>query len=344
MTFSGSRFSERLLTLNRLQPRRLALPESDDPRVLAAAAQLLREGVASEVVLFGEPDSILALAKQQSLPLSRYEKNLIWARRDFPSLAAATSEHVAKNLSARGKSLPAEELEVIGQQRLDQAAYLLASDQVSAVVAGCHHTTADVIKAALRGVGLAPGTRTISGSFAMVRESESGPSLGYMYGDCGVVVDPSSEQLVDIAQATALTFQALFPEQTPHVAFLSFSTKGSAQHPMVEKVTRAVKLFKERFPDISADGELQFDAAFDSMVGLRKAPGSSVAGRANCFIFPNLDAGNIAYKISQRLAGFEAYGPILQGTLKPYTDLSRGASPGDIFISALIAMMRAKSQ
>lgn len=341
---SGSRFSDRLLTLAKLQPQRLALPESEDPRILAAACQLLREEVVSSLVLFGEPDSVLALAKQQSLPLVRYEKKLLWSTRDFPKLPDACRQHLALRLKARGKQPSPQELDTLGTQRLDQAAYLLSSDQVAAVVAGCVHTTADVIRAAIRGVGLAAGTRTISGAFAMVREPETGPSLGYMYSDCGVLVEPDSEQLVDIAHATALTFEALFPEQVASIAFLSFSTKGSAEHPAVDKVARAATLFRERYPAIKADGELQFDAAFDPAVGLRKAPRSPVAGRANCFIFPSLDAGNIAYKITQRLGGFSAYGPILQGTLKPFTDLSRGANVDDIFTSALIAMMRSKTQ
>ncbi len=340
MPLSSNPFTERLLHLSRQDPQVLALPESSDPRVLAATLNLLQEEAVKKIVLFADPDATLALAEQLGINLIPLEKRLLWSTRDFPSLAAATQKHIKAEFERRGKAMSEAELGLLAKQPLDQAAYLLSTDQVAAVVAGCQHTTSDVIKAALRGVGLEEGTKTISGSFAMVRAAE--PALAYMYGDCAVVIDPSMEQLVDIAYATALSFQALFPGQEARVAFLSFSTKGSARHPLVDKVAQAAALFQERFPSISADGELQFDAAVDKLVALRKAPLSTVAARANCFIFPNLDAGNIAYKITQRLGGFDAYGPILQGTRKPFSDLSRGASAADITISSLIALMRAK--
>ncbi len=346
MSGSASRFQDRLHTLCRLRPGRVAFPESSDPRILAAACQLLKESCAASVTLFGDPSAIALVAKQQALPLNRYEKQIVWAGQQLPDLAESTTAHIQARLALRGKSIAADEALRLGQSPLDQAAYLLSKDHLDAVVAGCTHTTADVIKAALRGVGTAPGSRTLSGSFAMLRESAEGKDKrsqhSYMFGDCGVVVEPDAEQLVDIAAATVETFQSLFPDLEPQLAFLSFSTKGSAAHPQAEKMRKAAELFQTRCPQISADGELQFDAAFDGLVAQRKAPQSRVAGRANCFIFPNLDAGNIAYKICQRLADFDAYGPILQGTAKPYTDLSRGASVGDIVMSSLIAMMRAK--
>lgn len=337
----SSRFYNRLLTLCRLHPKRLAFPESSDPRVLAAAFQLLKEECATEISLFGEANQILALAKQQGISFARYEKQINWSA---PSLVEETAAHIAGRLAARGRTLADTELKALATQPLDQAAYLLASDQVDAVIAGCVHTTAEVIRAALRGVGTAPGSKTLSGSFAMVREGEGSSSPHhFVFGDCGVVVNPDVEQLLDIAAASARTFASLFPDQKPHIAFLSFSTLGSADHPHATKMREAAKLFQTRYPEWPADGELQFDAAYDRLVAQRKAPLSKVAGQANCFIFPNLDAGNIAYKMCQRLAGFEAYGPILQGAAKPYTDLSRGASVSDIVVSALIAMRRTKA-
>jgi len=321
----------------------LALPESTDPRVLEAAWQILSYGSARYIQLFGEPDQILDIAKRNGIALQSYRQAVRWSLPSDQDLIQKTQEHFQNRASARGKPLTESEVHTIGQSPLEQSAYLLSTGQVDAVVAGCVAPTADVIRAALRGVGLSEGNKTVSGSFAMVRERADEPKHHFMFSDCGVVIDPTVAQLVDIASATVATHQALFPGEIPVVAFLSFSTKGSASHPFAEKIARAAAEFQARFPHIPSDGELQFDAAFVASVGERKAPGSKAAGRANCFIFPNLDAGNIAYKIAQRLGGFAAYGPILQGTAKPFSDLSRGASAEDIAVSGLIAMLRAKS-
>lgn len=323
--------------------RTLALPESTDPRVLDAAWQILSYGAARSIQLFGEPDHILDIAKQNGIALQSYRQALCWSLPDDQNLVRETQAHFQNRAIARGKPLPDSEIQAIGQSPLEQAAYLLSTSQVDAVVAGCVAPTADVIRAALRGVGLSAGNKTMSGSFAMVRERADEPQHHFMFADCGVVIDPSVSQLVDIAAATVATHQALFAGEIPVVAFLSFSTKGSASHPFAEKMAKAAAEFQARFPEIPSDGELQFDAAFVASVGERKAKGSKAAGRANCFIFPNLDAGNIAYKITQRLGGFDAFGPILQGTAQPFSDLSRGASAEDIAVSGLIAMMRAKS-
>lgn len=343
MKAEASTFVRKLRQDARNLGRILALPESTDPRVLDAAWQLLSFGAARGIQLFGEPDQILGIAKQNGISLQSYRHAIRWAQPSDLSLVQNTRAHFESRAAARGKPLLPQELDALAHSPLEQAAYLLATDQVDAVVAGCVATTADVIRAALRGVGLSEGNKTVSGSFAMVRERPNEPKQHFMFADCGVVIDPTVTQLVDIAAATVATHQALFPGETPVVAFLSFSTKGSAQHPHAEKMLQAAAAFQARFPHIASDGELQFDAAFLPSVGERKAPGSKAAGRANCFIFPNLDAGNIAYKITQRLAGFDAYGPILQGTAKPFSDLSRGASAEDIAVSGLIAMLRAKS-
>jgi phosphate acetyltransferase len=231
-------------------------------------------------------------------------------------------------------------LKKLAESPLIQAGNLLYEDHADCVVAGCVATTADVIRAAISTVGLAPGIRTVSGSFLMDR-SDVNVEETFVFADCGVVIDPSTEQLVDIAKSSADTLQKL-THKAPVVAFLSFSTKQSADHPAADKVRSAARLFQQKYPTIESDGELQFDSAIIPAVGAKKAPGSRVPGRANCFIFPNLDAGNIAYKITQRLAGFGAYGPILQGLSKPYSDLSRGASPEDIAISAIINILRSR--
>jgi phosphate acetyltransferase len=169
-------------------------------------------------------------------------------------------------------------------------------------------------------------------------ESPRGEML--LFADCGVVIEPTVEQLVQIAHASVSTWTTLIPHIPPKVAFLSFSSKGSARHKESEKVSAAAALFKERFPDVVSDGELQFDAAFVPKVARVKAPESPIAGQANCFIFPNLNAGNIAYKLVQRLAGYRAYGPILQGLAKPFSDLSRGASVQDLVTCTYINQAR----
>jgi phosphotransacetylase len=164
----------------------------------------------------------------------------------------------------------------------------------------------------------------------------------YLYADCGVVIAPTEKQLLDIASESVKTWNCVFPEKAPVVAFLSFSTKGSAAHEQQEKMASVAAKFKELFPNIESDGEFQFDAAFDSVIGASKAPGSLIPGRANCFIFPDLNSGNIAYKITQRLAGFQAYGPILQGLAKPFCDLSRGSTVEDILASCYINLKKSR--
>jgi phosphate acetyltransferase len=343
MKSDASSFVRKLRQDARSLGRILALPESTDPRVLDAAWQILSYGSARAIQLFGEPDHILGIAKQNGIDLQNYRQALRWSLPSDQDLVRETQAHFKTRAISRGKPLSESETEALGQSPLEQAAYLLSTGRVDAVVAGSVAPTAEVIRAALRGVGLTEGNKTMSGSFAMVREGADKPQHHFMFADCGVVIDPTVSQLVDIATATVATHQALFSGENPVVAFLSFSTKGSATHPFAEKMALAAAEFQARCPDISSDGELQFDAAFVASVGERKAQGSKAAGRANCFIFPNLDAGNIAYKITQRLGGFDAFGPILQGTAKPFSDLSRGASAEDIAVSGLIAMLRAKS-
>lgn len=324
-------FIEKILLRCRTEKRRLAFPEGDDPRVLEAARILLEDQVLSELWLFGTPKIL-----QKGLD-DLSDKRLVLIDVRDPSLILATRNHFEERARKRGKPLTQEESAKVGDSALNQAAMYLAEGRIDAAVAGCMHTTADVIRATLKGVGLKPGIKTLSSSFVMIRGEDS-----YLYGDCAVIADPTAQQLAEIAEATAETFQLFFPQKTPRIAFLSFSTKGSAEHPKVAKVRAAYQLFTVRNPSLLADGELQFDAAFSSEVGERKAKGSPVAGLANCFIFPDLDAGNISYKITQRLGGFEAYGPILQGGAKPYLDLSRGASARDIFVSGLLALVKSQ--
>ena len=218
---------------------------------------------------------------------------------------------------------------------LNQAMLLVATGRADACVAGASRSTADVLRAALRVLGVAPGSEAVSSSFFF--ELTDGQPI--VYGDCGVIPDPDPTQLASIATASAATFFQLAGLE-PRVAMLSFSTKGSAEHARVDKVRQATDLVRSNAPDLAVDGELQFDAAWDQAVGESKAPGSPVAGSANVFIFPDLDSGNIAYKITQRLAGAKAYGPLLQGINGVVHDLSRGATVDDIVSVATIAAVQ----
>jgi len=305
----------------RAKPGRLALPESTDPRVLAAADRLLSGGTMETIWLFSERDETLKIAENSGIDLTLWEgerspvkgARIRWALQECPEKAAS------------------------GMGILHQACELLYEGVVDAVVAGSIAATRDVIRAAISGVGLAPGVRTVSGSFIM------DGSNTYIFADCGVVIDPTIEQLCDIAWESVRTWQGVLNDRgDPVVAFLSFSTKGSASHPLQEKAAAAAALFRERYPEIPSDGEMQFDAAFDQEIGQRKAPGSPIPGRANIFIFPDLNAGNIAYKITQRLGGYDAYGPILQGLAKPFCDLSRGATVEDIVTVSQISLLRSR--
>lgn len=228
--------------------------------------------------------------------------------------------------------LPDDIESIRAENALNHAADLLAEGAVHAVVAGASRTTRDVLRAAIWKVGLEEGVGTVSSSFLF--ELSDGRMV--TYGDCGVVPAPNVEQLAAIAVSTARTHEQLTGE-TPKVAMLSFSTKGSAEHDSVDVVRKAMALVMNAHPKLAIDGELQFDAAFVPEVATAKAPGSPVAGQANVFIFPNLEAGNIAYKITERIGGATALGPLLQGISKPIHDLSRGCSAEDIANVALIA-------
>lgn len=316
----------------------LVLPEGEDERIWQASKILLEKKTVKEIWILGREDSFRSFKKKYEL---ESENQIKYAPAMIPNIAEQTKIELVQRNAAKGKSIPSERLDELSQDAIYQAAWLVGAGHCHAGVAGAVASTAHVIRAGLSLIGLEQGLKTVSSSFAMVRRGAS-PRL-WLYTDCGVVIDPTAEQLVDIASASLETWKAL-TQTPPVVAFLSFSTKGSASSESQQKMELAARIFKEKFPSIISDGEIQFDAAIDLEIGTRKAPQSELPGKTNIFVFPNLDAGNIAYKITQRLGGFEAWGPLLQGFALPWSDLSRGANPDDIVASAIINLSKSPKQ
>ena len=318
----------------RARPRTLVFPEGMDPRVHEAVAGGVAEGLFRAVVL-GAPDRVRAGLLRQGADPDRFE---IRDPTDSDRIAR-TLTRLRERRSGKGDTEAA--LVRMAEDPLMQAAAMAGTGEVDGSVAGCARTTADVVRAGLTCVGLADGIRTLSSSFYMVFGAghSVGPSV-LTFTDAGVVPNPTACQLADIAFAAALGRRRVVGDE-PRVAFLSYSTKGSADGDAVEVVRDGLARFRALMPDVPADGELQGDAALVASVARKKAPGSPVAGVANVLVFPDLGAANIAYKLVQHLGEAAALGPILQGFARPFNDLSRGAVPADIVAVACITALMA---
>jgi len=308
------------------------LPEAEDPRVVQAAKKIASEGIA-KVTLLGDESKVTELAKEHGLNLNKIE--LI-----DPSTSGKLHEFAQEYYEMRKhKGMTEEKAEATMRNVLYFGAMMVKRGEVDGSVAGSLATTGDVLRAGIQVIGLAEGIKTVSSCFMMVIPEFMGEfNKVFLYADGAVLPNPTAEQLGSVAVSTARTMKALVGEE-PRVAMLSFSTKGSAKHMDVNKVLEGLETAKQIDPNLIIDGELQVDAAIIPSIAESKAPGSPVEGKANVLIFPDLDAGNIAYKLTQRLARAEAIGPIVQGMARPFNDLSRGCSPDDIVNVTAIAMI-----
>ena len=300
----------------------IVLPESEDRRTYEAAAKILKEGIAN-IILVGTDEDV----KKHGEGLDLTGIQVV-----DPATSDKTAAYIDKLVELRSKKgmTPEQAKEILLNQYLYYGVMMVKMGDADGMVSGACHSTADTLRPCLQIRKTKPGTKLVSAFFLMeVPNCEFGENGTFVFADCGLNQDPNPEELAAIAASSAESFRSLVGAE-PKVAFLSHSTKGSAKHALVDKVVEATKIAREQNPDLKLDGEMQLDAAIVPSVGEAKAPGSEVAGHANVLIFPNLDAGNIGYKLVQRLAKAEAYGPVTQGIAAPVNDLSRGCSADDI--------------
>ena len=324
-----------IITRAKANKQRIVLPEGTEERTLRAADKLLADGVAS-IILIGNKTEISQLAASYGL------KNIDLATIVDP-LNHEKKEAYADLLFQlrQKKGMTPENAAVLVENPLYLGCLMIKAGDADGEIAGAQNTTGDVLRPALQIVKTAPGISCVSGAFLMFLKDKSYGDNGLLvFADCAVMPNPTAAELAQIAVSTAQTTRDIVGAD-PKVAMLSFSTKGSASHEMVDKVVEATRLAKEMAPDLKIDGELQADAAIVDVVAAQKAPGSEIAGKANVLVFPTLEVGNIAYKLVQRLAGAQAVGPILQGIAAPVNDLSRGCSVDDIYKMVAIAANQA---
>jgi len=315
----------------------ISLSEGSDPRVVAGALAAVEAGV-TDVILVGPADDVAAALAAKGAEAGPH------IHIHDPETSPLSDALAQAFQAARAhKGLTLEDAQRAVKTPLVYAAMLVREGHATGTVGGAVATTSDVVRAALQVIGRAADAPIVSSFFLMYPPEDAREGARAMlYSDSGLVIDPSSEELAAIASASAASCRALMRVE-PKIAMLSFSTKGSARHEKVSKVSDALALLHAQQPDLQADGELQFDAAFVPSVGASKAPGSDVAGQANVMIFPNLDAGNIGYKMTQRLGGYAAIGPILQGLAKPANDLSRGCVAEDVTQMIAVTILQAQT-
>lgn len=317
-------YIDRIKERARLDKKTIVLPESNDKRTLIAASKIMEQGIA-KIIMIGDEEKIMDGAGWLEVDLTGVEVV-------NPAKTDKLDDYVNllyETRKAKGMT-PEKAREILLSDYLTFGIVMVKANDADGMVAGACHSTADTLRPALQILKTAPGVKLVSGFFIMDTQF---PNMGdngtFIFADCGLNQDPTAEELAAIADTSATSFKALVGPN-PTIAMLSHSTKGSAKHALVDKVVEATRIAHEQYPHLVLDGELQPDAALVPQVAKSKSPGSPVGGKANVLIFPNLDAGNIGYKLVQRLGGAEAYGPMLQGIAKPVNDLSRGCSWEDI--------------
>ncbi|MCR5283953.1 MAG: phosphate acetyltransferase [Lachnospiraceae bacterium] len=308
----------------RADRKTIVLPETNDKRTLIAASHILQEGIA-DLVMVGDEEKIMDGARWLEVELD----GVTIINPETTDKLDSYVDLLYETRKAKGMT-PEKAREILLKDYLTFGVIMVKANDADGMVAGACHATADTLRPALQILKTAPGVKLVSGFFIIdVPDCEYGHNGTFLFADCGLNQDPTAEQLAAIADSSAKSFHSLVGAK-PIIAMLSHSTKGSAKHALVDKVVEATKMAKEQYPHLCIDGELQTDAALVPSVAKSKAPGSEVAGKANVLVFPNLDCGNIGYKLVQRLGKAEAYGPMLQGIAKPVNDLSRGCSWEDI--------------